>query len=256
MKKIAIVISMMMFSVVTLNAQITTPGQAINKAGFERWLIQRMTKDYMAIGAGIKVDEANKELEEAAVMFNENFRDLVVYAKTKETKDALDALNILWSKYREQVTSTPDLATAPGLIVTANAMFATCNGLVEKFVKASGAKTALLPNTSGRQRAYSQRMAMFYFARIWQVDYKPLETELVTTITDFDNGLTTLMNAPENTEEINTILKLQKGEWDYIKKMFDSNNERSSPVVVFSSTNLILKDFMKITELYAKLVTN
>ena len=62
-------------------AQINSRGEAINKAGMQRMYAMKMAKDYMAIGAGVKVAEATKELDETSTSFNENYNDLMIYSK-------------------------------------------------------------------------------------------------------------------------------------------------------------------------------
>ena len=102
------------------NSQITTLGEAINKAGMQRMYTMKMAKNYMSIGAGIKVAEATKELEEVSSQFNENYNDLMLFAKTKDTKDALTFAGTIWNKYREKVNETPTIENANLIITEAN----------------------------------------------------------------------------------------------------------------------------------------
>jgi len=239
-----------------LEAQTLTTGAAINKSGRQRMLSQRMAKDFLAIGAGIKVAESMKELDESASEFNENLRDLEIYSKNKETTDALAFVSMLWAKFRVSVLSTPNIETADKIMTDANNLMNASNIVVTKIVAESGAKTAVLPNICGRQRMFSQKIAMLYIANSWGVNYKNLEKELEETIIAFDGGLNTLVTTPENTDDINKILKFQQSEWAFLRKSFTLKDVHSMPATIFSSTNMILKDFDRATVLYAKIVSN
>lgn len=237
-------------------AQIQSRAEAINKAGSQRMLVMKMAKNYMSLGAGVKTQEAAKELDEASALFNENYNDLVVFAKFKETKDALAFAGILWNKFRNDVNSTPLMDQANNIISQANNLVNASTIVVDKYVANTNSKTAILPNVCGKQRLYSQKLAMLYLAKYWQVNYGGLNKDLSETLLNYENGLASLINSVENTEEINTILKLQQTEWSYTKKSFDINNEKMSPTSVYSSANLMTRNFDRATALYEKLVTN
>ena len=235
-------------------SQITTIGDAINKAGRQRMLSQRMAKDYMLIGSGNKVEEATKELDDASTLFNETHNELMLFCKTDGALESLGLVNMLWKKYRQKILTTPDVENAASVISDANNLTNACNVVVEKIVSESNSKKAVLPNICGRQRMLSQRLALIYSAYAWQVNSKTLPKDLQNTIDEFQKGLTTLIESPENTDEINTILRLQATEWDFLKNTFDLNSGRLSPTQVFSSTNLVMKNFDLATKLYSKLL--
>ena len=235
-------------------AQTLSIAETINKAGRQRMLSQRMAKDFVLIGSGIKTEEATKELDDATVLFNETHNELVLFSKNDEVTKSLEFVDGLWKKYRQKVLSTPDVDLAATVIADANNLTNACNIVVEKIVASSNSKKAPLPNICGRQRMLSQKMALLYAAYAWQVPYKNLNKELDTAINDFQVGLTTLQDNDNNTDEIKTILKLQASEWDFLKSSFDLNKERLTPVQVFSSTNLVMKNFDRATKLYEKLI--
>ena len=113
-RKILIVI--VVFCSNFIEAQNLTTGAAINKAGRQRMLSQRMAKNYMAIGAGIKIEDALRELDESSSSFNENLRDLENYSKNKDTSDAIAFVSVLWSNFRTGVLSKTDIDAAEKII--------------------------------------------------------------------------------------------------------------------------------------------
>ena len=117
-----------------------------------------------------------------------------------------------------------------------------------------GAKVAVLPNVCGKQRMYSQRLGMLYIAKYWQVAFPTINKDLAETGANYENGLTSLLQYTENTDEINTILRLQKAEREFTKKFFEPPVDHMAPTMVYSSTNLMTRNFETATTLYAKLV--
>ena len=238
-------------------SQELTKGEIIGKAGIQRMLCMKMAKNYMSIGANIKPQDSAKELDDAASLFNENFNDLMIYAKTKETKDAITFVGNLWTKYREKITSSPNVDQSTEIINETNNLVNACNVVVDKFLISTNSKTAILPNICGKQRLFSQKLGMLYLAKIWRIPYPNLDKDLKETIANYENGLDSLLSANENTESIITILKLQQSEWVYLKKSFDTENKSNiMPASVYNSTNLMTRNFDKATSLYEKLVLN
>lgn len=239
-------------------AQTISLGSAINKAGRQRAITQRMAKDYMLIGADIRTEESTKDLDDATALFNENFHDLLLFAKTPDQKDALANVDAMWAKFRVKVTATPDLDNATDIITESTNLMKACNVVLDKIIEknASNNKIAKLTAICGKERQNLQRISMLYTAKFWGVNYNVLDRELNEATTNFESTLITLISAPENTPEINTILKFQQSEWTYLKTTFDSENKDLKPSSVCSSTNLMFKDFNNLTSIYEKLVQN
>jgi nitrate/nitrite-specific signal transduction histidine kinase len=256
MKKILPVLLFIFFSDV-VNAQSISLGSAINKAGRQRALAQRMAKDYLLVGSGVRTEDALKDLDESASIFNENMHDLLIFAKTQDIKDALAVVADIWAKYRVEITSNPELDKANLIMSEANKLVNACNTVVEKIQNNNiNTKGVKLPNLCGRQRLLLQRIATLYVAKYWEVKYYDLSTELNKTIIEFDTNLNVLLAIPENTIEIATMLKFQQSEWAFLKKTFDPSITDLKPASIFSSTNLMVKDFNQLTSMYENLIIN
>lgn len=240
------------------NAQTITLASAINKAGRQRAITQRMAKDYMMIGSEVRAEDAAKDLDDATALFTENFHDLMIFAKTQDVIDALATVDVLWAKYRVEVTATPNLDDANFIISESTNLMKACNVVVEKLISNSTAlnKGLRLPNICGKQRLNLQRISMLYTAKSWGVNYSGLEKDLNESINSFDSILSTLLVTPENTPEINTMLKFQQSEWSFLKTTFDVNSTTLKPSSVYSSTNLMFKDFNNLTSMYEKIASN
>jgi len=248
------VIGLILFTGLLLlgNAQEMTNASAINKAGRQRMLSQRMTKDYLLIGAGVKYEDAKKELDGAVALFEEQFLELEDYAPTKEIEDGLSKVGDLWMKFRMKIVSEPDLNDAATIIKESTVLLKACHavvGLIESFANVKAAK---LVNMAGRQRMLSQRTAMFYTAYYWKVPDPNIIKDFDKTLNEFEDAQKTLLAAPENTPDITALLNKTKSQWEFAKKGFDLDSGNLMPSVVYVTTNSILKKMNKATGLYQK----
>lgn len=240
----------------TAQSQTLTLGQAINKADRQRSIAYRMAKDYLLIGSGVRAEDITEDLEGATTTFNENLHDLNIYAKSQDLKDALKLQESIWVKFRTDVFNQPESAKALDIMNAANALSNACNIVLQKIEAASNNSKAIkVYNTCGNQRSDLHRFAMLYSAKYWGVPYPDLTKEINQTMSSIDNNLATLMTVPENTVEINTLLKFQLSEWTFLRKSLgDLSNLK--PGTVYSSSKLMIKDILTLNGLYEKQITN
>ena len=96
--------AMLMFCLVLTGnqawAQINDINAAINKAGRQRMLSQRMAKSYFQIGQKIDVDRSKKVLDSSVAAFDRQLGELKAYAPSPEIKDAYQALEKSWLAYK------------------------------------------------------------------------------------------------------------------------------------------------------------
>ena len=238
-------------------SQNLTLGAAINKAGLQRALSQKMAKDYMMIGAGIRTEEAKLELDETVNQFNENIHDLVLYLDYPNAVEALNEVQKIWADFRVHVTSTPQVEYSNNIIIESTKLMNASNTVVEKLIdnNANKFRGVKLPAVCGLQRKNSQRIAMLYIAAAWGTTYNTSQ-EINDCILSFDSNLQYLIDNKTNTVEIASYLKFQASEWNFLKKTFQVTDQMYKPGSVASSTRLIFKDFDKLTGFYEKLVVN
>ncbi len=80
-------------------AQISDLNSAINKAGRQRMLSQRMAKAYFQIGQQIEVDRSKKVLDSSMAVFDRQLVELKNYAPTPEIKETYGKLEKSWLAY-------------------------------------------------------------------------------------------------------------------------------------------------------------
>ena len=82
-------------------AQISDINSAINKAGRQRMLSQRMAKAYFQIGQQIDVDRSKKVLDASIAVFDRQLVELKNYAPTPEIKETYLKLERSWLAYKD-----------------------------------------------------------------------------------------------------------------------------------------------------------
>jgi nitrate/nitrite-specific signal transduction histidine kinase len=242
-----------LFFSISASSQNLSLGSALNKAGKQRMLTQRMAKDYLLIGSGIKLEEASRDIDESISVFEEQHIALVGYAPNVEVTQALAIVNSLWSKFRIKVATTPDVNEASALINDATVLMNACNVVVEKIQEFGEVKTAKLTNVSGRQRMLSQRLALLYTAYYWKVPFPNLIKIFELTESEFEENLKYLSTESEKYPEIAEILAKTKSMWAFSKTGFDLKSNKLMPSVIFVTTNTMTNEFNEITKFYERI---
>lgn len=87
--------------------------EAMNMAGLQRSLSQRMVKNYLMLGADVRVDAAQRQLQETVERFDASQKALAGYAPTAEIKAALAKVDATWAVHRQRVEAKPECSTWP-----------------------------------------------------------------------------------------------------------------------------------------------
>lgn len=243
------------FLITDASANITTDAEAINKAGRQRMLSQRITKSYIMIGSDIKLSQAKKQLDESMALFEEQFLELQDYSKSKEIDAALDKVSAIWGTHRLNILQTPTKAETAALIKESDDLLEACHQVVVLFEKQAGNKAAKMVNISGRQRMLSQRIAKLYMAMSWKVDMPDLENSIQQAINDYEKALTELSQFQSNTGNIQQQLKKVSSQWAFSKAGFSQHKKGVYvPTLIAVTTESMLKKMNALTRDYEKLM--
>ncbi|MFD2270957.1 type IV pili methyl-accepting chemotaxis transducer N-terminal domain-containing protein [Undibacterium arcticum] len=109
----------------SVHAQIADPAVAINKAGRQRMLSQRMAKCYFQIGMGGSRPSIRKNLDASLATFERQLNELKAYAPTPEIKEIYQQLELKWGPYKELLSvKTPNLGAARQVLVLSDEVLA------------------------------------------------------------------------------------------------------------------------------------
>ncbi|MDP2809394.1 MAG: type IV pili methyl-accepting chemotaxis transducer N-terminal domain-containing protein [Rhodocyclaceae bacterium] len=150
--------------------QIADVNSAINKAGRQRMLSQRIAKTYLQIGQNIDVDRSRRVLDGSIALFDRQLVELKNFAPTPEIRDTYIQLEKSWLAYKDAlVGAVPSKAGGRTVLDLSEEVLKLAHQGTVQLEKRSGTTTGRLVNIAGRQRMLSQRMAKFYQALIWGV---------------------------------------------------------------------------------------
>ncbi len=144
-----------------------TYGEAINKAGRQRMLSQRIVKSYTQMGQDVRYRVAEKQLKAAILLFEAQMAELKKFNKDAETQRALALTEKLWVPVKASVQSKVVKKSAKELRNNAEKLLISAHQVVLMFEDQAGTDQGRLVNIAGRQRMLSQRMGNLYMLQSW-----------------------------------------------------------------------------------------
>ena len=241
-------------------AQIASLNDAINKAGRQRMLSQRMAKAYLAVGQRVVARRGQEILGTSMALFDRQLAELTAFAPTDQIKVTYSQLAAVWGDYKAMLLDpTPTRERAPAVIEMDGQVLALANKGTLQLEQLSGKPLGRLVNIAGRQRMLSQRIAKFYLAQQWGASVPGAQPEMDKARAEFVTALDVLANAPEATEPIRQEIELARNQWVFYETALAQRgagaamSERSANVFLSSENILAVMD--KVTGMYARLTT-
>lgn len=239
-------------------AQVQDLNDAINKAGRQRMLSQRLAKAYCAIGQGIEADAARRVLDASLATFDRQLVELRAYAPNAAIRETYQALDASWSEYKSLlVGAAPVRDKTARLVALDTSVLALAHQGTQQYEAASGRAVGKLVNVAGRQRMLSQRTAKFYLALAWQPELPGAAAELDKARREFVAAHTLLDEAPQATPDIRERLALAQNQWVFfdnaLQRAGEPNAAARRAADVFRTSENILQVMDQVTGLFARL---
>jgi Type IV pili methyl-accepting chemotaxis transducer N-term len=236
-------------------AQVRDLNDAINKAGRQRMLSQRMVKGWLALGQRLEDTRADKVLGDSMALFERQLAELRAFAPTEAIRTTYDQLETLWGTLKSALVGTPPtLAAAPALLALDSKVLALAHQGTQQLEQHAGKPVGHLVNLAGRQRMLSQRMAKFHLAMAWKVPVADAAQQIATARAEFVAALDKLAAAPETTAAIREQIVMARQQWLFFDTALGSGqtpDARNARTVFVASEN-ILQVMDHITGLYAR----
>lgn len=242
----------------TAQAQVTSLNDAINKAGRQRMLSQRMAKAWLALGQGVDTRRAEKIMGDSMALFDRQLVELKSYAPNPEVRGTYMALESAWSDYKAALVGQAPDRSATGLVLglDAKVLKLAHQGTVQ-LEQLSSKPAGRLVNVAGRQRMLSQRTAKFYLSQRWGAQVADAAGEMEKARQEFRTALSLLYQAPQATTAIREHLTLAEQQWVFFENALSRLKEPAGAQrraeEVFSTSENILMVMDKVTGLYAQL---
>ncbi|MGK9065795.1 type IV pili methyl-accepting chemotaxis transducer N-terminal domain-containing protein [Stutzerimonas chloritidismutans] len=228
--------------------------EAVNRAGMQRMLGQRIARSYLMLGTETRVELAANQLDTSVAAVEENALLLDDYANSDSTKRALAKANETWAQYRQLALTTPDPARSAELLALAERFLGDSEALVQAIERESGNQSTRLVNRSGRQRMLSQRIAMLYLAMAWKLPNEALPGQFEAAVGEFERGLDELRQAPQNTQTVIRQLEQVEAQWRFARAGFTlADQSRFVPTVIVTTSDSLLRKMEQLTHDYEQL---
>lgn len=240
------------FSVTVCAEPIKDYGEAVNQAGRQRMLSQRMVKAFAQIGQQVLYANPRGQLNAAIELYQEQLNNLKGFARSEQAKLALNGAEAVWERYRVVASGEVNLENAMKLNELSEELLQASQLVVQALVREARTEKAHIVDISGRQRMLSQRMAKFYLLLSWGLEYPEYHREFQKAESEFSDALSELNGSSLNTEEINQVLDKVKKQWRFFQLTKIMDEGQYLPSVVARTTETLLHDMNRVTGMYAK----
>ncbi len=230
---------------------------AINMAGRQRMLSQRMAKSWLMLELGLLSRRSRLILQQSINLFDSQLADLEGRLVGTDTRCAQAELKSLWHPYRSLLDSVPSRKGALALFEINEELLGAAHRLTVSFEKVEGTSKGELVNLAGRARMLSQRMAKLYMFQRMGIRAASCRAELEQARAEFTTVLEKLAVVADSVPRIVAELAKVRIHWNRLEfaMALGCEGEFSASVrKVFTASENLLQPTDKTVDLYAKLI--
>ncbi len=229
--------------------QALTGFDALNVAGRQRMLSQRVVKLYCQLQLGVRSVASNHALDEAISTFDEQLVALRSASKNTEMQQTLQNQVHVWNEMKLVLQKDPSIENIKNLAEISENLLEISQKFVILLGKYHHQNGYEWIEKSGRQRMLSQRMAKFYMLKRLGLAHANAGAEIDKARNEFNRIHTSLMYGAQNNPDIVDKLQYVQTQWDQLKAALEGD-KKSDEDRVAAISDRILAGMEQVTDLF------
>lgn len=229
---------------------------AVNKAGRQRMLSQRMVSSYYQIAMSVSPEVAKENLTNSINLFESQLAVLKAYAKDKNLNESLTRVETIWLPLKAIVTGEVDTAHATRLYYLSEDLLYASHRVVQLIQDKANYTIANVINIAGRQRMLSQKLTKLYLLRGLGFDLLSIKDEIQLANRDFNEALTMLSSFSDNSDLIDKELAEVNIQWEWFQQVLQQSSQEDFHLLLIDASETILTSMETITALYEQQGSN
>lgn len=222
---------------------------AIELAGQQRMLSQRLVKAWCQIGLNVQPDISRAQLGDAVRQFDNNLITLERAAASAEAKTALAGLRAAWTPLRSAALGTVRQADAAQLDSRAEDVLMAAERLARVLQQQAATPVSRWINLAGRQRMLSQRLVKIYMLQQWGIDSAALRDERERVQNEFVGAMTAMQQRADNPALREELANLAL-QWEWLNTVLATEGAESFRLIMADGGEAVLQLADSVARLY------
>lgn len=223
---------------------------AVNLAGQQRMLSQRIVKSWVQIGLNVQPAISKRQLDESIRRFEQNLRVLEPMVNTPEARGALGGLHAAWAPLRSSVAGVIRQSDAALVDARSEDVLMAAERLARILQDQATEPASRWVNLAGRQRMLSQRLVKIYMLRQWGVDSSRLREDLESVQNEFAGALANMQQRAGNSEMIREELDKLALQWEWLRTALATEGAESFRLILAEGGDAVLELAEQVTLLF------